>query len=406
MTKTLKIRFVIFSMTAVTCLLLFVFAAINGLNLIMLEQQSDMTLEMLVASEGSFYKMDFDRPPPFAAPLNLEQMRSARFFIVRTDIDGNIADINLAQISSIDQEQAKSYAIEAWTSGKDSGKIDHFKFAVKQKGTTAIICFIDTVEQTENFYRIFFSSGFIVIACWIVLFLIVVLLSGRVIRPVLIGMEKQKQFITNAGHEMKTPLAIIQSNNDTMALIHGENKYNVNIRLQTKRLNVLMSNLLTLAKLDEDIPLPKEPLNVSDLVAVLIPVYQEEADSNSVQLTVDIESNICIQTNRDSFCQLLTILMDNALKYTPAHGSILLTMRKCGKKLQITEENTCDAIHESDPERLFERFYRGDSARTQNKDSTGYGIGLSAARAICENFGGSLSAKYPTTNTIRFSAEF
>ena len=104
MTKTLKKRFVIFSMTAVTCLLLFVFSAINGLNLIMLEQQSDMVLEMLLTSEGSFYKMDFDRPPPFAAPLNMDQMRSTRFFIVRADLDGTITEVDLAQISAINQD--------------------------------------------------------------------------------------------------------------------------------------------------------------------------------------------------------------------------------------------------------------------------------------------------------------
>ena len=406
MTKTLKKRFVIFSMTAVTCLLLFVFSAINGLNLIMLEQQSDMVLEMLLTSEGSFYKMDFDRPPPFAAPLNMDQMRSTRFFIVRADLDGTITEVDLAQISAINQDTAKTYATKAWDSGKDYGKIDNYKFAVKQKGTTQIACFIDTAEQAESFYRILFSSGFIVILCWVVLLLIVVMLAGRVIRPVLIGMEKQKQFITNAGHEMKTPLAIIQSNNDTMALIHGENKYNVNIRSQTKRLNVLMSNLLTLAKFDEEIPLPKENVNISEVATAFIPVYQEEADTRNIRLFVEIESSITIQTNRDSFCQLLTILMDNALKYTPQNGYIRLSMCKNGRKVQLTEENTCDVLHEPDPERLFERFYRGDGARTQSRDSTGYGIGLSAARAICENFGGSLSAKYLTADTIRFLAEF
>ena len=107
--------------------------------------------------------------------------------------------------------------------------------------------------------------------------IIVILLSGKVIRPVLEGIEKQKQFITNAGHEMKTPLAIIQSNNDTMALIHGENKYNVNIRTQTKRLDVLMSNLLMLSKLDEDVPLPAEPVNISEVTTEVPSVYQDYA---------------------------------------------------------------------------------------------------------------------------------
>ena len=234
---------------------------------------------------------------------------------------------------------------------------------------------------------------------------IVILLSGKVIRPVLVGMEKQKQFITNAGHEMKTPLAIIQSNNDTMALIHGENKYNVHIRNQTKRLNVLMSNLLTLAKLDEEIPLPTEIVNISEVANDLLPVYMEDAQAHNLCFDIQIEPDIVIQTNKDSFRQIMTILLDNALKYTPQGGSVRLSLARDGKYILIIAENTCDTSLEPDPERQFERFYRGDTARTQKKES-GYGIGLSAARAICENFGGKLTAEYSSDVSIRFIARF
>ena len=247
---------------------------------------------------------------------------------------------------------------------------------------------MDTSEQSENFRMVLFASSAIAVLCWVILLIIVILLSGKVIRPVLVGMEKQKQFITNAGHEMKTPLAIIQSNNDTMALIHGENKYNVHIRNQTKRLNVLMSNLLTLAKLDEEIPLPTETVNISDVAGELLPAY----------------TDIVIQTNKDSFRQMLTVLLDNAIKYTPDGGFVCLSLARDGRHIQIIEENTCDPSLEPDPERLFERFYRGDAARTQKKESSGYGIGLSAARAICENFGGKLTAEYSSAESIRFTA--
>ena len=265
---------------------------------------------------------------------------------------------------------------------------------------------MDTSEQAENFRMVLFASIVIAMLCWVILLIIVILLSGKVIRPVLVGIEKQKQFITNAGHEMKTPLAIIQSNNDTMALIHGENKYNVHIRNQTKRLNVLMSNLLTLAKLDEEIPLPMTAVNISEVANELISVYAEDAQAKNLRLHVQIEPDIIMQTNKDSFRQLLTILLDNALKYTSGGGSVRLSVVRDGRHIQITEENTCDPSLEPNPERLFERFYRGDAARTQKNESSGYGIGLSAARAICENFGGKLTAEYPSAETIRFTARF
>ncbi|MBS4959203.1 MAG: HAMP domain-containing histidine kinase [Clostridiales bacterium] len=404
MTKILKRRFIIFTMMAVTGLLAFIVLAINGLNWVMLERQSDSVLETLVDADGAFHKMDFDRPPPFVPPLDMDRMRSSRFFIVQSDADGNIIDVNIDQISSIDIETAREYALTVWKSGKESGRIDGYKFAVKQLGPNQLIFFMDISGQRENFYMVLFVSGIIAVLCWLILLGIVILLSGKVIRPVLAGMEKQKQFITNAGHEMKTPLAIIQSNNDTMALIHGENKYNVHIRTQTKRLNMLMSNLLTLAKLDEAIPLQMETVNISLLANELLSAYQDIALTRNLSFRVQIEPEVIIQTNKESFRQMLALLLDNAVKYTPENGTIDLTLKKHSRHVQIVEENTCDPSHEVDPERLFERFYRGDFARTQSGDSFGYGIGLSAARAVCENFGGKLTAKYPSADRIRFTA--
>lgn len=406
MTRTLKKRFIIFTMTAVTCLLLFIVLAINGLNWMMLERQSDTVLETLMDADGAFSKMDFDRPPPFSRPLDMDRMRASRFFIVRSDMSGNIVDVNIDQISAIDLETAKSYALEVLKTDHTSGRVDEYKFAVKQMGPGQLVFFMDTTEQSENFRMVLFASTAIAVLCWVILLIIVILLSGKVIRPVLVGMEKQKQFITNAGHEMKTPLAIIQSNNDTMVLIHGENKYNVHIRNQTKRLNVLMSNLLTLAKLDEEIPLPTEDVNISEVASELLPAYMEDVQARNLCFTVQIEPDIVIQTNKDSFRQMLTVLLDNAIKYTPDSGYIRLSLVRDGRHIQIIEENTCDPSLEPHPERLFERFYRGDAARTQKKDSSGYGIGLSAARAICENFGGRLTAEYSSADSIRFTARF
>ena len=406
MTKTLKRRFIMFTMTAVTCLLVFIVFAMNALNWMMLERQSDTVLETLVDSDGAFNKMDFNRPPPFSRPLDMDKMRASRFFIVQSDSNGNIVDVNIDQISAIDRESAKKYALKVLKTEKASGRIDGYKFVIKQVGLNKLTFFMDTSEQNDSFRMVLLASTAIAILCWVILLIIVTLLSGKVIRPVLVGMEKQKQFITNAGHEMKTPLAIIQSNNDTMALIHGENKYNVHIRNQTKRLNVLMTNLLTLAKLDEEIPLPTETVNISDVASELIPVYAEEAQTRNLRFHVQIQPDIVMQTNKDSFRQMLTILLDNALKYTPDGGFVRLVLAKDGKHIQIVEENTCDTSLEPNPERLFERFYRGDAARTQKKETSGYGIGLSAARAICENFGGKLTAEYASGESIRFIARF
>ncbi len=404
MKKTLRKRFIIFAMTAVTVLLVFLVGAINGLNWILLDGQSDAVLEMLVRSDGAFQKMDFGRPPPFTPPMNMDTMRSARFFMVKSSPGGEVLDVNVEQISSVNEETAEKYARTVHRDGTERGRINGYKFAVKKLGTDILTFFMDTSGQRNSFFTVLFASCAIAVVCWLIVLVFVVVLSGRVVRPILAGMEKQKQFITNAGHELKTPLAIIQSNNDAMALIHGENKYNGHIRTQTKRLNVLMSNLLTLAKLDEEIPLPTEAVNVSDVTMELLPAYEDAAGMRKLRFSATVEPGIVTQMNRDSFRQVVTVLLDNALKYTSENGTIQLSLTRQTGHLRLTCENTCDISREPEPERLFERFYRGDAARTQGTDSSGYGIGLSAARAICESFGGRLTADYPSGDTIRFTA--
>ncbi len=406
MTKKLKKRFIIFTMTAVTLLLLFIVLAVNTLNWVMLDRRSDAVLDTLVDSNGAFHKMDFDPPPPFSQPIDMDKMQASRFFIVKSDENGNITDVNIDRISAIDSESAQNYAAKVLTSGNESGRIDGYKYAVKQLGSDTLTIFMDNSEQNESFLAVLLACTAIAVLCWLILLVIVILLSGKVIRPVLVGMEKQKQFITNAGHEMKTPLAIIQSNNDTMALIHGENKYNAHIRSQTKRLNVLMSDLLTLARLDEETPLAKETVNIGEVAREMIPVYMEQAQTKGIVFDVNIASDTAAQANRSYLRQMMTILLDNALKYTPEGGQISFFIEKEGSHIKITEENSLSASPEPDPEILFERFYRGDSARTQKDETSGYGIGLSAARAICENFGGKLTAQYPSEESIRFTAKF
>lgn len=406
MTRSLRRRFIFFTMAAVSCLLLFIVITINGLNWMMLERQSDMVMKILVDSDGAFQKMNFNQPPPFIRPLDMDRMRSSRFFIVRSDADGNVREVNTDQIFSIDHETAENYALAVLQTGRTSGRIEGYKYYVKDLGPNRLLFFMDTSGQSESFYMVLFVSTAIAALCWLLLLLIVSLLSDKVIRPVTAGMEKQKQFITNAGHEMKTPLAIIQSNNDTMAFIHGENKYNVHIRTQTRRLNVLMSNLLLLARLDEESPPPAEPINISELAAELLPACQEAALVRSLRFHVQIEPDLTLLIEKASFQQLLTILLDNALKYTPDGGQISLRLIRHGRRIAMIQENSCEASHETDTEILFERFYRGDPARTQRAESSGYGIGLSAARAICERFNGKLTATYTSAESIRFVASF
>ncbi len=403
MKKTLRRKFIFFAMSAVTVLLAVLIGAINALSWIILDGQSDHMLHVLANGRDEFPQADFAGFGPFAPPMNADTIESARFFMARTDADGNVLDVNTDQISSVTEEQAAQYAGQIRDT---AGKIDEYKYEVKQLGAERLIFFMDTSNQLSVFLMVFSVSATIAFVCWLVVLLFVIALSGRVVRPVLAGMEKQKQFITNAGHELKTPLAIIQSNNDAATLIHGETKYSKNIRLQTQRLNVLMTNLLTLAKLDEEVRLPTQTVDVSELILAMLPAYEEGMAGKRISVCADIQPGILIKVHRDTFSQMISIILDNAVKYTPQGGTISIFARERGGQIEITQENSCDLPRDFDPEQLFERFYRGDNARTQGNPSSGYGIGLSAARAIAQAFGGRLTASRTDEGKIRFTARF
>lgn len=403
MKKTLRKKFVLFAMSAVTILLIVLVGAINGISWMILDGQSTVILHTLANGEDKFFQKELRDPELWMPPMNMDTIKSARFFVVRTDQSGKVLKVDTDQISSVSEKEASQYAAQVTDI---AGKIDHYKYEVKQLGTDRLIFFVDTSSQWGMFMMVLSISSIIAFLCWIVIFLFVVLLSGRVVRPILAGIEKQKQFITNAGHELKTPLAIIQSNNDAATLIHGETKYSKNIRFQIQRLNVLMTNLLTLAQLDEETKLPTETVDVSRLIEGMLPSYQELVVQRNIELSVKICPHVCLQVHKDTFSQMISILLDNAVKYTPEDGAIQFSVTGLNGHIEIIEENTLETLCDPDPERLFERFYRGDSARTQSNTSSGYGIGLSAARAIAEAFGESLTAEYPEVGKIRFTARF
>ena len=319
--------------------------------------------------------------------MNMDTLQSARFFVVHVDGDGKVLDVDVEQISSISAEEAAQYAALITDA---AGKAGPYKYEVKQLGAERLIFFLDTSGQWGTFAMVLSISSAIALVCWLAIFLFVILLSGRVVRPILAGMEKQKQFITNAGHELKTPLSIIQSNNDAATLIHGETKYSKNIRMQTQQL-------------DEETKLPIETVNISELTGGMLAAYEDSLAQKQIALSTKVQEGVFLQVHRDTFSQMISILLDNAAKYTPAGGEMQFSLAEEGGHVKIVEENTCAPLA-ADSERLFERFYRGDGARTQSDPSSGYGIGLSAARAIAETFGGTLAAVYPAAGKIRFTA--
>ena len=272
------------------------------------------------------------------------------------------------------------------------------------QGMTDII-FLDPRKEEVSCLRVFALSAGLGIVCLLGMYLFVRRLSHRAIEPIAESMEKQRQFITDAGHELKTPLAIILSNTEAMELYQGESKWSRNIREQVGRLDGLTKNLLMLSRMEEySENVARERLELGELAQKMADPFREPLALRGITLRTELAEKIQISANREQIERLLSVLLENALKYASDNGEVVVSLQRKNdgrkSKAVLRVENTCTELPAVPPEALFERFRRGDEARTRKKG--GYGIGLAVAKACAEANGGSIRAVYEESDRICF----
>ena len=313
----------------------------------------------------------------------------------------------MSRTTAVTETEARELAAEVYESGKSEGRAGRFRYLLGERpaGQGSFLLFLDTSGEIGSYLRVLLLSGGTGLVCWGVMLGLVVVLSRRAIRPIVENIERQKQFVTNAGHEIKTPLAIIQSNTEALELYQGESKWSRNIKTQTRRLDGLMKNLLTLARMDEGAGQTKtEDLSLSDLTARAIRDFTQPMEARKLILRADVQPEVWMQGDPAQLEQLLSLLMDNAVKYADEGGTVWVSLQKQEKRVCFSVRNTCGTLPDVPPEKLFDRFYRFDAARTQK--TGGYGIGLAVARSIAAANRGTLWARYDSPNQISFTAQF
>ena len=328
---------------------------------------------------------------------------ASNFFIVRLSSDKSVIFTDVARTSTVSEEDAVKYAKTVVNSGEDEGKIDGYRYKVGKSAFNEEInvIFLDTSGERQSLIRVLILSALIGFACFLIMLLIVILLSRKAIRPIAENIEKQKRFVTDAGHELKTPLAIIQSNAEAMELYNGENKWSRNIKEQTIRLSKMMENLLLLSRMDEgQKKAVKGIFDLSDSAVNVSNSFVESFTVRNIAFDTAIGSGVRVNADKTQIEQLMGILLDNALKYTNEGGSVMIMCHREEKSAILSVENTCEALPDVAPNVLFDRFYRGDTAR--NQATGGSGIGLSVARSIAVANDASIKAEYILENKIRF----
>ena len=407
MINKLKRKFILLSLTALLTLLVVIVAGMNVLNYNTVVREADMVLTMLSDNGGKFPDKFGGGKDPFGMPpMSPEMPFESRFFSVWFDTAGNAVQTDVGHIAAIDRENAVSYGQKVLKKTRQAGFVDSFRYTKQTDNLGTRVIFLDCGRKLDAFYSFLFASLFVSRLGYLGVSVLIVFFAGRVIRPIAQSYEKQKQFITDAGHEMKTPLTVISANADILQMEQGESESLRDIKQQTQRLAALTNELVYLSRMEEtDNPLCKIAFPVSDLVAEAVHPFLAVAQSEEKEIVTDIQPTLTMNGDAGSVEKLTSILMNNALKYSPAGSVIFLGLKLKGKQISLWVENkTENVLLPEQTEAVFDRFYRADSSR--NSETGGHGIGLSVAKAIVTAHNGKITAKIKEENTFEITAIF
>lgn len=408
MLNKMRHRMILAAMTAFAVVMALIVAAINIVNYSAVKQSSVDMLEKVLRyeEERGVHTHSGEYPLPFSPEMSDQEAGyMTRFFSVRYDEEGELAFLSLDFIASVDSDKAEEYAEQALGSGRETGVIDNYRYMLKKYDDHTLIAFLN-VSRERRFNRTLLLRSLAVAGGSLVLvYILVWLFSKEAIKPFVKNIEKQKRFITDAGHELKTPLTSISASLDVLELEHEGDEWISNIRGQTNRMVKMVGELVTLSRLDEDNPIPdKEVFSLSEAAWEIVEVFGPHAEAQGKKLDVGIEPDVSLNGDKPAVQQLMSVLLDNAVKYSDERGKIRFSVRKINGKALIEVFNTCDYETPPDTERLFDRFYRPDESRSV--DTGGTGVGLAIAKAVTETHGGRISAICPDGKSMTIKAVF
>lgn len=415
MIDKLRKKFILAAMLSTFFVLFLIIGTINIANFVSVNRGLNNRLELISENGGSFPDLMNTHPPKediqpekkddfFDKPgINKESQFATRYFTVIINEDGTVNEINTGKVSAVTVSQAGDYAVELLQKNKIIGFVEDYKYLRTTLGDeNYMYVFINCQMEIETVKSFLFASVGISIIGLIGVFILVWFFSGKIMRPVAESYEKQKQFVTDASHEIKTPLTIIDANTEVLEMTTGENEWTKSIRKQIGRLTSLTEQLVFLSKMDEESStIEMSDFSLSDAVFDMAEIFKTLAVQKNKTLEIDIEEAINYNGDEKSIRQLISILLDNAIKYSDDDGAIRIKLNKNGKNSKITVWNTVANIGVGKHDELFERFLRLDKSR--NSKSGGFGIGLSVAYAIVNAHKGKITAESHDGKSIVFT---
>lgn len=417
--KKLRRKFIFIALVSISVAMFFVAVLVNITDIFQNDIQMVSLIDLIIENGGTLDRTDDAKLPDAEDPsaksagrnanakneettvdsggrlagFSPEFRYSTRYFTVIFDKNGDVKQVYDDHISAVNREQIINIASSAVESSLPYGHINgsyFYKYADYEDGK--IVVLVDDYQNMNSRARLI-ALTILILTIGIFLSLVLLMIfSRKLIRPEIDNVNRQKQFITNASHELKTPLAVISANTEVIEAIDGESEWTDAIKRQVERMNALIKNLVSIAKNDEKDSGKIEMTDLSKLAEESAEPFIPLIEGKKLKFEKDIKPDVNIKTDGSKIRQLVGILLDNAAKYCDDGGTVAMKLEKeSSKSAKLIVSNSYAKGKDTDTTKFFDRFYREDSSHNQ---TGGFGIGLSIAQSICENTGGSIKAEY------------
>lgn len=437
----LRKKFIIFTMSLVLILLTLVLGSVNVMNFVQYNQRADDILKYLLedgfSSQRNLPPKGIEEEPRQEPPENMEAEKGVppkrkeeqarefpdfnpesryktRYFTVIVNNQGDCVEVNTRNIAAISANEAKKIGKKIWESGKISGYEGIYKYrtrvTVTPQGNQEVkIVFLDCNEEQQFARKVLVLSLIVGIVSYLLLFVLCVILSKKAVKPVIENIRMQKQFISDAGHELKTPIAIISANTDVLQMMGQENQWTMSIKNQTKRMTELVEEMLQLTRMEEKKEAKSmEHFSFSQLLEEMeqsFGVIARQKEKKLIRMGDGTQGEqnpggtepMLVYGDRTELRRMLSVLLDNAIKYSFPEDEITMEVKKSSRELKIIISNHCQEIKKDELSKMFERFYRVDDSRA--REQGGFGLGLSIAREAVLLHHGSIRATYDSPSS-------
>ena len=404
MFRALKLKFIGISALSMLIVLVIVLGLVNLITYRNALDEIFNTLDF-ISGHSDGYLQEKEIKAFKNKDITVETQYESRYIVLNVSPYGDIISYDNEHIAAITENDIEDFSSVAINTKSKRGLFDYngFVYAYYRVEQTDGIIKITILDCTRNLSIVHYFVSFSIYVGALSMLLLILLLSvfsRKAVQPYIKNHEAQKMFITNASHELKTPLSVISANTEVIEMMGGKNEWTESTINQVKRMTDLISQLVVLSKLEERQDIVLTDVDMSEEAKSVVSSLKTVAETQGKTLKYKIADNIHVNADENGMHELISILLDNAVKYCDENGMIELNLSQKGKTAVLTITNDYKDGEGEDLSRYFDRFYRADESH--NSARSGYGIGLSMAESLVGMFKGKISVSYKKTR-IKFT---